>query len=99
MNVKFRFIISEIFEAVVKASKIVNLYVSSFKERLLFTPNFVLLNFNTTLTFQIKVYRGWGGLLLNIPNSNVERFGCCPTGMLLTLWLSTDITDLEKPRQ
>ena len=38
MNVKFRFVIAETLEAVVKASNIVKLYVSSFKERyLLFT--------------------------------------------------------------
>lgn len=37
MDFKFKFVIAETFEAVVKVSNIANLYAISFDERLLFT--------------------------------------------------------------
>ena len=48
MDFKFKFVIAETFEAVVKICNIANLYVISFDERFLFTRWFDLINFRTT---------------------------------------------------
>lgn len=57
MVVKFRFVIVETPEGSVKISNIVNLYIRSFKGRLLFTTQFDL-SFSTTSTSPIKVDDG-----------------------------------------
>ena len=49
-----RFIIAETLDAVVNANNIVNLYVRSINERLLFSPQFVFISLTTSMS-QIKV--------------------------------------------
>ena len=51
------------------------------------TYYFLYICIKTTSTFQMKVYRGCGGLSLKISVSNAQIFGCLPIGFpLMKLW-------------
>ena len=81
-----RYTASSPLPANIRETKVVNFSVRDQSDSSLLV--FILPRyFKTCSTSQMKIYFGEGGLILKIPVTDAHTCGCCPMGLLFTVYL------------